>query len=89
MVSIRLKVGPKGQIVIPKVFREAYGIKEGKEVIIEPTERGLVIRAPVDAEKLMEKLRERRKRMKGRGVRAKLGDLRSVDLEDEFDEGVP
>jgi len=29
LVSIRLKVGPKGQIVIPKVFREAYGINEG------------------------------------------------------------
>ncbi len=40
MVSIRLKVGPKGQIVIPKVFREAYGIKEGGEVIVEPTDRG-------------------------------------------------
>ncbi|MBP1912905.1 AbrB/MazE/SpoVT family DNA-binding domain-containing protein [Thermococcus stetteri] len=32
MVSIRLKVGPKGQIVIPKVFREAYGIKEGERL---------------------------------------------------------
>ena len=34
MVSIRVKVGPKGQIVIPKVFREAYGIKEGGEVLL-------------------------------------------------------
>jgi len=47
LVSIRLKVGPKGQIVIPKVFREAYGIKEGGEVIVEPTDKGLI--RPSDA----------------------------------------
>ncbi len=89
MVSIRLKVGPKGQIVIPKVFREAYGIKEGGEVIIEPTDKGLVIKAPADVKTLMEKLKERRKRMKGVGIQAKLGDLRNIDLEDEFDEDIP
>jgi len=89
MVNIKLKVGPKGQIVIPKVFRDAYGIKEGGEVIIEPTDKGLVIKAPADVKTLMEKLKERRKRMKGVGIQAKPGDLRSIDLEDEFDEDIP
>ncbi|CAD55688.1 AbrB/MazE/SpoVT family DNA-binding domain-containing protein [Pyrococcus abyssi] len=89
VVSIRLKVGPKGQIVIPKVFREAYGIKEGGEVIIEPTDKGLVIKAPLDVKTLMEKLKERRKNMKGVGIQAKLGDLKDVDLEDEFNEDIP
>ena len=42
MVSIRIRVGPKGQVVIPKVFRDAYGIKEGGEVVIIPTEEGLI-----------------------------------------------
>jgi len=27
MDSIRIEVQPKGQIIIPKVFRDAYGIK--------------------------------------------------------------
>ncbi|AEC52310.1 hypothetical protein PNA2_1395 [Pyrococcus sp. NA2] len=72
MVSIRLKVGPKGQIVIPKIFREAYGIKEGGEVIVEPTDEGLVIKAPIDVKTLMEKLKERRKKMKGLGFRQSL-----------------
>jgi len=89
MVNIKLKVGPKGQIVIPKVFRDAYGIKEGGEVIIEPTDKGLVIKAPADVKTLMEKLKERRKMMKGVGIQAKPGDLRSIDLEDEFDEDIP
>ena len=42
MDSIRIEVQPKGQIIIPKVFRDAYGIKEGGEVIVIPTEDGLI-----------------------------------------------
>ncbi|AMQ17685.1 AbrB family transcriptional regulator [Thermococcus peptonophilus] len=85
MVSIRLKVGPKGQIVIPKVFREAYGIKEGGEVIVEPTDRGLVIMPKKSKEELIKELLEwKYKRAKGKP--AKLGELKGVSLEDEFDE---
>ncbi|WP_240703182.1 AbrB/MazE/SpoVT family DNA-binding domain-containing protein [Thermococcus indicus] len=85
LVSIRLKVGPKGQIVIPKVFREAYGIKEGGEVIVEPTERGLIIMPKKSKEKLIEELLEwKHKRAKGKP--AKLGELKGISLEDEFDE---
>ena len=40
----RLKVGSKGYIVIPKLLRDAYGIKEGDYVIVEPQERGLLLR---------------------------------------------
>ncbi|WCN28969.1 AbrB/MazE/SpoVT family DNA-binding domain-containing protein [Thermococcus kodakarensis] len=85
VVSIRLKVGPKGQIVIPKVFREAYGIKEGGEVIVEPREDALVIRRVPDTEELLKKLREYHKKRKG-AKPAKLGELKGVSLEDEFDE---
>jgi AbrB family looped-hinge helix DNA binding protein len=85
VVSIRLKVGPKGQIVIPKVFREAYGIKEGGEVIVEPKENELVIKRAPDIEELLEKLREYHKKRKGTKP-AKLGELKGVSLEDEFDE---
>jgi len=85
VVSIRLKVGPKGQIVIPKVFREAYGIKEGGEVIVEPTERGLVIMPKKSKEELIQELLEW-KRKKARGKPAKLGELKGISLEDEFDE---
>ncbi|WP_297466310.1 AbrB/MazE/SpoVT family DNA-binding domain-containing protein [Thermococcus sp.] len=85
VVSIRLKVGPKGQIVIPKVFREAYGIKEGGEVIVEPTEKGLIILPKKSREDLIRELLEW-KRKNATGKPAKLGELKNVSLEDEFDE---
>ncbi|ASJ17561.1 transcriptional regulator [Thermococcus chitonophagus] len=84
MVSIRLKVGPKGQIVIPKVFREAYGIEEGGEVVVIPTKEGLLIKRKKSPEELIKELREWKKRVEG--IPAKLGDLKDIDLEVEFDE---
>ena len=50
-ISIRRKVGPKGQIVIPKVFRESLGIKPGDEVLMEIKEKELHIKPEVDPEK--------------------------------------
>jgi len=29
MVEVKVKVGKKGQILIPKIFRERYGVEEG------------------------------------------------------------
>jgi AbrB family looped-hinge helix DNA binding protein len=34
IVKLKLKVGPKGQIIIPKMLREKYGIKENGYVIV-------------------------------------------------------
>ncbi|WP_456366103.1 type II toxin-antitoxin system VapC family toxin [Thermococcus sp.] len=34
LISLRLKVGPKGRIVTPNVSREVYGINERGSVII-------------------------------------------------------
>lgn len=89
MVSIRIRVGPKGQVVIPKVFRDVYGIKEGGEVVIIPTEEGLIIKSEKSVEeviKTLKKYREKRRKIKAVG---KLGDLVEVDLEEEFDEDFP
>ena len=89
MVSIRIRVGPKGQVVIPKVFRDAYGIKEGGEVVIIPTEEGLIIKKKKSVEeviKTLKKYREKRRKIKAVG---KLGDLVEVDLGEEFDEDFP
>ncbi|MGA1821461.1 MAG: AbrB/MazE/SpoVT family DNA-binding domain-containing protein [Thermoplasmatota archaeon] len=43
MFAKHVKVGPKGQIVIPKVFRDEFNIQPGSEVLMEYTEDGLVI----------------------------------------------
>ena len=84
MVSFRLKVGPKGQIVIPKVFRETYKIREGGYVFIKPEKDGILIRGVEDPDKLIEWVRERRMRVEG--LKGKLGDLSNVDLEGEFED---
>ncbi|MGI0081007.1 MAG: AbrB/MazE/SpoVT family DNA-binding domain-containing protein [Nitrososphaerales archaeon] len=37
-------MGQKGQILIPKIFREEYGIREGEEVAMEPREEELLLK---------------------------------------------
>ena len=44
MVRLRLKVGPKGQVVIPKLLREKYRIRENDYVLVELREDELAIR---------------------------------------------
>ncbi len=84
MVKLRIKVGPKGQIVIPKIFREAYRIREGGYVILEPADDKLILRGVEDPRDVLMWIRERRKRIGGK--EARLGDLAKIDLEEEFEE---
>jgi len=39
------KVGPKGQVVIPKKFRDELGIEPGDEVIVSLTANGVLIQS--------------------------------------------
>jgi AbrB family looped-hinge helix DNA binding protein len=84
MVKLRLKVGPRGQIVIPKVLREKWGIKENDYVLVEVKDKELVITRAPSIEETLEWIKVRRRRLKAR--QANLGDLAEVDLEREFDE---
>jgi AbrB family looped-hinge helix DNA binding protein len=84
MVKLRLKVGPKGQIIIPKILREKYGIKENDYVFIELRDNELVINRALTIDETLEWIRLRRKRLKAR--QASLGELSEVDLEEEFGE---
>ncbi len=43
MVFIRVSVNEKGQIVSPKAFRDAYGIRPGSEIMIGEKNNELVI----------------------------------------------
>ena len=83
MVRLKVKVGPKGQIVIPKMFREAYRIKEDGYAIIEPTDKGLLIKGIEEPDEIVKWIRERRKSVKCSRI-ARLGDLVGIDLEEEF-----
>lgn len=39
----KTKVSAKGQVVIPKEFRDRFGIKEGGEVVVEAVDEGVLI----------------------------------------------
>lgn len=87
---MRTKVGRKGYLILPKRVREAAGIEEGDEVIIEVRD-GILIRPAkrVDTEELRKRLRRHSTKLKELGVKGPtLGELASVSLEDEFDESV-
>ncbi|MBI5392892.1 AbrB/MazE/SpoVT family DNA-binding domain-containing protein [Candidatus Woesearchaeota archaeon] len=47
MVTIKMKVSQKGQIVIPKVLRDEYGINTESEVIMKDIGEGILIQKPI------------------------------------------
>mgnify|MGYP000672150721 CR=1 FL=1 len=45
MVRIKVKLGSKGQLVIPKVIRESLGLIENKFVVLEVKDKSIEIKA--------------------------------------------
>jgi len=89
-LTLKLRVGRKGYIILPKAIREAVGIDEGDEVIVEIRD-GIILRPAkrsVDIEKLRKSLRrhvEILKKISGRRE-PKPGELTKTYLEEEFEE---
>lgn len=86
-MTLRLKVGKKGVIVLPKTLRESYGIEEGDSLIVEsgecialkPEKRRVLSRLETE-------LRAHTERVRALGVKGpRLGDLSGVYLEMEFE----
>ena len=46
------RVGPKGQVVIPKHMRDAIGIEAGDDVVFQQVDDGVVVRRAVPLEHL-------------------------------------
>jgi AbrB family looped-hinge helix DNA binding protein len=89
MVGLKVKVGPKGQVLIPKVIRERYGIEEGGTVVIELRPEGVLLRSRPSPREVLEYLRQREERLRALGAREpQPGELAAASLEEEFDEGV-
>ncbi|MFH0848163.1 MAG: AbrB/MazE/SpoVT family DNA-binding domain-containing protein [archaeon] len=87
MVELRLKVGKKGQILVPKLFRKKYGVKEGETVLIEPNEEGIVIKGRPSPEQVLQMLKQHVEKIRSLETKAsKLGELRTTHLEAEFEE---
>jgi len=88
-LTLKLKVGRKGYIILPKALREAVGIEEGDEVIVEIRD-GILLRPArkVDVDNLKKSLKmhlDRIRMIKDR-KEIKLGELEKVSLEEEFTE---
>ena len=65
MIKQEMKVGPKGQIVIPKIFREQKKIYPGDKVFIELREEGIIIEKPLeDPLKVFERVSKNGKHIK-------------------------
>jgi len=48
-LPVTQKVGPKGQVVIPKAVRDQLGVGPGDEVIVTITENGALVQAVAGA----------------------------------------
>lgn len=55
-MELKVRMGPKGQIVIPKIFRESYKIYPNQQVVMQNDENGLLITN--GESNIVEKLRE-------------------------------
>ncbi len=86
-MTLRLKVGKKGVVVLPKTLRESYGIEEGDSLVVEcgecialkPEKRRVLSR-------LEEEMRAHTEKVKALGVKGpRPGDLSELYLEMEFE----
>lgn len=60
MIRGERKVGPKGQVVIPKMFRESKKIEPGSKVVFRETENGILIeKTEEETEKVFKEVAEK------------------------------
>ena len=85
-MTVKVEVGKKGVVVIPKAIRDLVGVKEGDilrvsvvdgKIVLEPERR-------VDVNELRRAMEEHRRRV-SYARQAKLGELANVSLEEEFE----
>ena len=63
-MRIKVRLGDKGQLVIPKVVRESIGLKVNGSALLEVKENVIEIR-PLSSEDLVQRSRERAKKYGG------------------------
>lgn len=64
MVELKVRLGPKGQLVIPKIFRDNYKLYPNQEAVIISKEEGVLIKKQDD--NFVERLREIAKEISGK-----------------------
>jgi AbrB family looped-hinge helix DNA binding protein len=85
-LTVKVVVGKKGCIIIPKSIRELVGIKEG-DVLTLTVENGRIVLEPeskVSLPEVAKRLREHEESVRKYAKEARLGDLVGMSLEEEF-----
>ncbi len=77
MVELKVRLGSKGQVVIPKILRDSYKLYPKQEVIISEREEGVLIKKQDTdiIEKLKELAREASKKRGGKPFKYKKEDF--------------
>jgi AbrB family looped-hinge helix DNA binding protein len=57
-VKLKVRLGPKGQLVIPKLVRESVGLRENGSALLEVKEKAIEIR-PLESSDLVERAKHR------------------------------
>ncbi len=86
-MTLRVEVGKKGYVIIPKNIRDLIGIKEGDTMIIK-VDNGRIILEPekkIDISYIMNQLEQHKSKI-SYAKKAKLGDLAQSSLEEEFED---
>lgn len=88
-MTLKLKVGRKGYIILPKAVREAVGIDEGDEVIVEIRDGILLkpVKRRINSEELKKNLREHVRLLEKASINKepKPEELSQSYLEEEFE----
>ncbi len=80
MVQLRVRLGPKGQVVIPKIFRNEFKLYQGEEVILEEEENGILITSP--QKNIVEELEKIAKTIKKELSQEEINKLKEEQYED-------
>jgi len=91
-LTLRVTIGRKGYIIIPKAVRELVGVREGDTLLVKVEGRRIILEpeVSVDVAELRRKLERHWARVR-RHLKAqpRLGDLRGASLEEEFEDDLP
>jgi AbrB family looped-hinge helix DNA binding protein len=88
-MTLKLKVGKKGYIILPKAIRESVGIEEGDQVTVQVGEGITLLPDKKNDTKRLEKALQRHttrlKTLKD-ATSPKSGELAQLSIEDEFEQ---
>ncbi len=85
MVTIKLKMGKKGYVIIPKIIREKYGFKEDGYILAELREDGVLLKPVPSIDDLRGYFKKHAEKLRSLKITSpKLGELKGACLEEEF-----